>query len=342
MSDLYLQIKYARIVGSSLDRWKITKESPFHAKSRCPICLDSAKSKSLCRFHIREYKDSIFTSCFNCGYSTNLSTFLKVYHTNIYSDYVFERYRVVGKDEEPIIKDTPLEPTRIVSVKRSELGLDYIRDLDKTHPARLYVDSRRIPEYPFMYAEKFYKLASEYNSDIDITKIPKDEPRLIIPFYDRSGNIFAFQGRDLSGKSTQKYITIIIDRKVPKIFGVDRVNLKKPVIIVEGPIDSLFLPNCLAAVNASLVSVAKRIESVINRNLITLVYDNEPRNAQIVSMYADAIKDGYRIVIWPKECENFKDINDMSKAGKDVKKIIENNTYSGLSAQMEFQKWKRI
>jgi hypothetical protein len=134
----------------------------------------------------------------------------------------------------------------------------------------------------------------------------------------------------------------VINKKVPKIFGVDKINFKKPVTIVEGPIDSLFLDNSLASVNASLVSTADRIKPYINRSLINLVYDNEPRNRDIVKMYQDAIERGYNTVIWPTSPDKKEDINDLVLRGKDPKKIIADNTYSGLSAQLQFQRWKRI
>ena len=37
-----------------------------------------------------------------------------------------------------------------------------------------------------------------------------DHPRVVIPFYDRAGNFFAFQGRAF-GKEQPKYITIKFD-----------------------------------------------------------------------------------------------------------------------------------
>jgi hypothetical protein len=217
------------------------------------------------------------------------------------------------------------------------LGL--VSELDLDHPLRRYVASRQLPQYPFLYAPRFYEFSSKYNEDFKQYKT--DEPRLVIPFFDRGGNVYAYQGRDLNGKSNQKYITVIIDKKTPKIFGIGCVDFKKPITIVEGPLDSLFLKNSLASVNASLVSTAVKLKSVININQITLAYDNEPRNVQITKMYHDAIKLGYNIVIWPKEVDGIKDINEMVIKGFDPTKIISQNTYSGLSAQLQLQKWKK-
>lgn len=339
MSSLYLDIKYARIVGQRLARWKIKKENPFHANSRCQICGDSATNQNKARFHIIQQNDTLFCKCFNCDYSTNLFSFLKTYHSDIFSEYTFEKYRVT--DSTPVITSKPIvETTRTTQIAVNSLDLQLVSNLDINHPVRSYVASRKLPKYPFMYVEKFFEFSKRYNEDL--VNYTKDEPRLIIPFYDRNNNIFAYQGRDLLGKSSQKYITIIINKKIPKIFGIGKINFQKEVQIVEGPIDSLFLDNSLASVNASLVSTANRILPYINKSLITIVYDNEPRNKQIVKMYQDSINQGFNTVIWPTSPEKKEDINDLILMGKDPKKIIKANTYSGLHAQLQFQKWKKI
>ncbi len=76
-----------------------------------------------------------------------------------------------------------------------------------------------------------------------------DHPRVVIPFFDRGGKFFAFQGRAF-GKEQPKYITIKFDESKQKIYGLDRLDLNKPVMITEGPIDSLFLDNAIALAGA--------------------------------------------------------------------------------------------
>lgn len=347
MSFLFLEIKYARMVGQSIERWKIKSDNPFHGNGRCPVCGDSASNKTKTRFHIIQHDNTLFCKCFNCDYSTNLLGFLKTYHPGMHSEFIFERYRVNGNENVPIIQkpkvvldDASFKPVKRDSDAIFTLDLPLVSDLPKNDPARLYMEARHLPEYPFMYASEFYKFSSQFNAELSNFK--KDEARIVIPFFDRAGNVFAYQGRSLSKTAAQKYITIIVNAKIPKIFGIDRVNFKKPIKIVEGPIDSLFLDNCLASVNASLVSTAKKISGVINKDLVTIIYDNEPRNKIIVGHYDSAIKDGYGVVIWPKSCDGYKDINDLSLAGMNINKIIEKNTFRGLEAQIEFQKWKKI
>lgn len=332
------------MVGQSIERWKIKKDNPFHGNGRCHICGDSVTNKAKTRFHIIQHDNTLFVKCFNCDYSTNLIGYMKTYHPALFQEFLFERYRVDGNQNAPIITNKPVicvEPIKTIPDRLFTLDLPLVSDLPVDHPVRLYVASRKLPDYQFMYCEKFYNFSSQYNEELG--KSGRDEPRLIIPFYDRHGNVFAYQGRDLLGKSQQKYITIVIDKKIPKIFGIGSVDFSKPIKIVEGPIDSLFLDNCVASVNASLVSTATKLLIGINKTLdITLIYDNECRNKEILKMYETAITAGFKIVIWPTSTDKKEDINDLVLQDKDVKKIIEKNTYSGLMAQLEFQRWKRI
>jgi hypothetical protein len=338
---LYLQIKYARMVAQTLERAKLKSESPFHINSRCKICGDSATNKSKTRFHIRDHKGVIFCSCFNCGYSNSLVNYMKMYEPSLYNEYTFEKFKVNGNDSDPVITFKPTEePTIIASAAIFTLPLVLVSTLDENSVVSRYVASRHLPDYPFQYCENFFKFSSQFNPILG--NMEKDEPRLIIPFFDRKGNVYAYQGRDLSGKSKLKYITVIVNPKIPLVFGIDRVDFKKPLYIVEGPIDSLFLPNCVASVNASLVATAKKMKAAININSTVLVLDNEPRNSVICKIYENAIKEGYRVVIWPKSVDGKKDINDLVLAGLDPIKIIAKNTYSGLMADLQFKQWKKV
>ena len=71
------------------------------------------------------------------------------------------------------------------------------------------------------------------------------------------------------------------------------------------------------------------------------IYDNEPRNREIVNRISKTIDRGDSVVIWPENIDD-KDINDMVMSGLDVQSVIESNIYSGLEAQLKFTTWKKI
>ena len=80
---------------------------------------------------------------------------------------------------------------------------------------------------------------------------------------------------------------------------------------------------------------------VLREAVLIFVYDNEPRNREIVNRIGKCIDRGQRVVIWPNGIVE-KDINDMVLAGHDVMSVLESNTYSGLEAKIKFNNWKKI
>ena len=156
----------------------------------------------------------------------------------------------------------------------------------------------------------------------------------MIPFRDEKGEIFAYQGRAF-GSETPKYITIKLDEDANKIFGLDKVDKSKPILVVEGPLDSLFLDNCIAMAGADFNNFDGDL---------TIIFDNEPRNKEICKQIEKILKQGRRIVIWPDSIRH-KDINDMIIAGytkEEIQQIITDNTFSGAAAQLRFAEWRKI
>ena len=129
------------------------------------------------------------------------------------------------------------------------------------------------------------------------------------------------------------YYTIKIDETEEKIYGLDRVDYSKRIYVVEGPIDSLFLPNAVAVSGASF-------DTPTIRKLLTnatIVMDNEPRNKDIVKQLAKYIDLGYNVCMFPDTLQE-KDINDMVLAGRsvdDILKVINTNTFAGMEAKLK-------
>ena len=120
---------------------------------------------------------------------------------------------------------------------------------------------------------------------------------------------------------------------------MERVNFQRPIFITEGPLDSLFIDNCLAAAGADLI-----IKKNISNEQITYIFDYEPRNKEIIKRMNDVIDKGFNIVIWPKEIQ-LKDVNDMiisALTKENIFDIISNNTYSKLSALTQLNYWKKV
>ena len=328
----YIDIKYARLVGGRLDKFKEKKSGLYNF--RCPYCGDSEKHKSKARGYFFLKQNDLIYKCHNCGVGRTLGNFLKDHARDIYDEFVLERYKegLTGKHRRapnPIIKTTKPK-------FKPSINLPKISELNKEHPARSYLEQRKIPQEKLdhlFYADKFKRFVNERKQTFD--SLNNDQPRIIIPLRDEDGNMFGLQGRSLSPKSKLRYITIIFDESKPKLFGLDRINYDKPIFIVEGPIDSLFLGNAVAMAGSDV-----NIRSLGWSNYIW-VYDNEPRNKQIVERITAAIDRGDQVVIWPEGIEE-KDINDMVLAGHNPASLVESNTYQGLQAKLKLSHWKKV
>ena len=329
----YIDTKYLNIISPYLQQFKKKGDNLWNF--RCPYCGDSQKSRTKARGFVFRKKNDLFFKCHNCGVGASLGNLVKTVDSKTYKDYIFERYK---KGVETHSSPQPeFKFNAPVFRKKGILeGLQSIKNLPDDHPARQIVERRKLPVESLsdLYlCESFFK----FTNSIIKGKFPSldgDHPRLIIPFRDESGEVFAYQGRAF-GNEQPKYITIKIDEEREKIFGLDKVDKSKPILVVEGPLDSLFLDNCIAVAGADFSNI---------KGNLTVIYDNEPRNKEINKQIEKTIDQGKSVCLWPDHMKE-KDINDMIIAGyskKEVQEIITNNTFSGASAKLRFAEWRRI
>ena len=119
----------------------------------------------------------------------------------------------------------------------------------------------------------------------------------------------------------------------PKIFGLDKVDFSQPYYIVEGAIDSFFIENAIS------MNGAEGNGNSADENAI-YVFDAEPRNKEICARMEKVIKAGYKVCIWPDNVPA-KDINDIYLKGYDPEKMIEENIYQGLVAELKLSAWRK-
>ena len=341
----YIDLKYTNLLSNRLERFSVKDTSPYRVNFRCPICGDSTKSRTKTRGWILEKNNSAIMYCHNCGASMGLRKFLQQVDPILYNDYIIDTRldkdilkKQVEELTSPLDKLTHKVPT---FKKRGSplLSIRKISQLRDDHPAKTYIKKRLIPNnkhYKLYYAPKF----NDWVNSIIPDKLPtvgKDAPRLILPFIDKKGNMFGFQGRAFD-KYSLRYITIMIDPEMPKIFGLDTVDFGRKYYVVEGPIDSLFLDNAVAMAGADgSGSGLSHIENAV------MVFDNEPRNKEICARMEKCLEKGYKVCIWPT---NFldKDINDAILSNRtcaEVQLIIDQNTYSGLQGKLKLSYWRK-
>ena len=337
----YIDTKYVNLLSSRLLLFKRKNEGLYNF--RCPFCGDSQKSKTKARGYFYQKRTDLFFRCHNCGESTTFSNFLKKLDGVLYKDYALERYKegVTGRgsntaEPEVIKHEKPVFHTKI--------DLPRISDLDDQHFAKKYLVNRAIPpqflSYLY-YTEDFKSFVSEVTKrDYDLAE---KEQRIIIPFYDSDKKLIAFQGRAFTN-TLLRYITIKIHEDSPKIFGLDRLDLKKPFYVVEGPFDSMFLPNCIAMAGSDVnLKDQTDIADAMDQGMGTMVFDNEPRNKEIIARMEKVIENGWKICIWPDSVA-CKDLNDMVLASIQESRLIEiinTNTYKSLFAKTQLATWRK-
>ena len=342
--SMYIDKKFVNFVGASLEKFVWKKDTL--ASCRCPICGDSSKNKNKTRGFFFVNKNRYFYKCHNCGVSCNLYGFLEKVSPSLCKEYSLE----VWKDGDGLKTKKKTEP--VVTIKKIKkkytIELPSVSELPPNHPCRTFVELRKIPRTAWKYlyyAEDFGTWARTINSES--ADALEQSSRLVIPIVNEKGELVGAQGRALSvtgdrnARKTARYITIKTEGQEHKgWFGLDRVDTGT-VYVVEGPLDSLFIPNCVAMIGLSdALNVPSHLKS---RSLVYLI-DNEPRNEAVVLTIGKLLDQDKKVCIWPDHIKH-KDLNDMIMAGiseKELIKTIKENTVSGLSGKIKFNNWKKI
>lgn len=341
---LYIDAKFTSLLGTRLRNFKKKNENLWNYS--CPVCGDSSTNKLKARGFVYRGKGGLFAKCHNCGYSSSLGNLIKHVDPILYDEYVLERYKAgatrynAHKNVAEILpKETPkkeelLEDDILSSLTRIDL-------LKETHPAVKYVADRKIPKdkWNLLYFCTKFKAYTNSITPKFPDPIRDEHPRMIIPYFTTAGKCFAYQGRAY-GAEEPKYYTIKVDETEEKIYGLDRVDYRKRIYVVEGPIDSLFIPNAIAVSGASFDTPTVR---ALLTNA-TIVMDNEPRNKDIVRQMGKYIDLGYSVCMYPDNVAE-KDINDMVLNGKtpeEILDLINTNTVSGIEAKLKYATWRKI
>ena len=357
MIDANTQKYYINRMAQSLTHFKWVGET---GTFRCPLCGDSKKNKFKTRgtFYRKSTPSgkSVYAfKCFNCNEPKSFTNFMKDQFPELYKEYLSLRFK-----KNISVQDVGFPASFVRKSKLKQLSTTIkpilskpIADLDTEHVAYKYFSKRMFPEkYKTIlhYTENFSKYIMEdyfhgnYEA-IDRYKnmhLPKD-PRLIIHFNDRDGNSQLVQGRSLDPNCELRYITVRFDETFPKVYGLDRHDKDKLTLIVEGPFDSMMLPNCLAIGGVGLSEELLQFTG-IDKTKCIMVYDNQPRNPDVVNQIKRSIELGVRVVIWNDPISVEKDINAMLMSGIDRKvlvKYLATHNYSGLMARLQLSKWAK-
>lgn len=348
----FIDEQYINYLSSRLEKFSWERVGSV-AKFRCPLCGDSKKSANKRRGHFfYDSKEDVFRfKCHNCNEMSGwaFEFWLKKFDERLYDEYNLEKFKSQGggsaQQALPSLRKQPA-PTQTVRIgslvaKRDESllgGMLRIDQLPSTHIARQYVENRKIPESAFerlFYTKHFRTDLMSFETDPEKQVHIPDDERLVIPFWTQDGRMKIVQGRAFDKNAYLRYSTVKPRHEDTKVYGEDIINRQKTVLCVEGPIDSLFLPNCVATADADLLSAQADI----------YIPDNQYRNREVCIGIQKMIDKGVKIVLFPPHVP-WKDINDMVKDGNmtqtELFKLIASNVYQGMMASLRFAELRKV
>ena len=286
----------------------------------CPYCGDSLKISSKKRGTV--YINTYQYKCFNCGTYKRLDKFFKDFEIDI-KDPNFIANAVKSNVSKNVIDFSNVNTTLKEYYK--DFFVIELNDLInkeglisgvKIPFVNEYLNSRKIPkekiEKYFYYSIKenciFILNIVDYNNKQYVFGITKHNFRnsnkkyLIFSF----NKLLEMFNIDLKGfKNYDKFV------KLCSYFGLFNIDFKKPVFVVEGLIDSMFLNNSIA-----LSGVTKNIE-FLDKNNIYYIFDNDEIGIKVGK---EKIKKGCNVFVWKKYLSetglnkyHIKDVNDIYK-----------------------------
>lgn len=320
------------------------QKKPYLWGLSCPICGDVSKGRQKARGYIYRHgsSDHLNYKCHHCSASMSFGTFLKTKFPDLYKEFVYSRYEITSKTRVPHKNFPAFVKTEAFPLTDANVdGLKQCDGLKDSHPVAKYLLKRMIPREQWKhlyYTLEFMKYTNKLLPE-KFKNVEKDHPRLILPYFTEHGKMFAYAARAF-GEEEPKYFTIKLDEERDRVYGLERINPAKKIYAVEGPIDSLFLPNAIAVAGSNFDTPS--IQAL--KSVVTIVGDNEPRSREIVKILEKNILLGYNVCMLPHTVKE-KDINELILSGKSKEEIvdlIDANTYHGIKAKLKFAEWKLV
>jgi len=282
---------------------------------RCNICGDSAKSKYKKRGHFLDYKDKYRFKCFNCGISVLATTWLKTYYPQYYSQYIQELLMMNSSDKPKSKKS--------VAKKRNETkDMKFFRTIKSDLPlAKLAYEVCDKRNIPLNIYKKWYVATDGRYRD-----------RLIIPIYDKDNKIVYWQGRSLKNQ-IPKYLNCYRSTDDAIIAQLGCIDVTKPIIIVEGYIDSLFIENSIATMSTNWsTEVQDRLD---NLNCYYLI-DFDNGNKEVQKRQIKLLKENHHVFNWHKY---LKDQHLEEREKWDINELYSHFDRESIFNFSDFKKW---
>jgi len=297
----------------------INCEYPQHQQNhkgyaiRCPICGDNPRKKrGIFLLNCEPYMYVCHNGDCTANSGIPISNFIKKYHRNYYDQWIDavvkasreseekKRERAEKVKRERFIVERRL-PTKTIKeddprldivnfeelIKENSENMKYFNSIMNFPVPMAWCDSRHIPQE--IYKKWFYADNGGLFG------------RVIIPFDDKNGQMYFYQARSIMGMEP-KYKNSITN--IRPIYNYYQVDINKPIMVLEGPIDSLFVENSIATLGTKY---NPELLQVFDKNKLYFIFDDDaPGRATAVKH----LKDGYYVFMWKSFIKNFSDSNN--------------------------------
>jgi hypothetical protein len=280
---------------------------------RCNVCGDSKTSKRKKRGNIiwDRRRDMVYYKCFNegdCpvagdGNAMGGAKWLKTYYPYIYEQYI----------KELLLRTSDLKKPSKEAPKPLEVAVDATAEvLEEKKATKHFVpitSSGDLCLKAVSYCEK-RRIPKDSWSKFFVATDGKYRGRMIIPFYTNTGSIYYYQARDLIG-NIPKYLNRKTNRD-EAIYGIHQINKEEPVLVTEGPIDSMFCDNAIATLG---LSITEEVREKLNGLNCYYLFDNDDAGKEASVKF---MNEGKPVFNWSKylkdnnlKSDEIKDINDL-------------------------------
>lgn len=269
----------------------------------CPVCKEGRHIGRKKRLYFYIKTNSFY--CFNCNRSWSALSWVqevsKLSFKEIKSELQSNNYRVD-------ITQSLASPKK--QNKQHTLPHDSINLFDKTQTNH-FKQSTTIRE-AVSFIEK-RRLNTAINKPkalyISLTDFIHKN-RLCIPFYDVKNDICFYQTRSIDG-SEPKYLSKLNADK--SLYGINNINSSIDYIFIfEGPIDSMFVQNGVAATGLSLTTQQKKLLEQFPFHKKIWVPDNQNVDSAAKQKTEELIKNNSSVFVWPSRFAKCKDFNDIA------------------------------
>jgi hypothetical protein len=350
----HVDYKYMMLASPRLELFKDVGNGIYNF--RCPFCGDSKKNKNKARGYFFPLENTVVFKCHNCGKSVGLSGFLQEIDQGLFTQYKLEKFGKPSKKRE-ISCELSTQRHKEFAAKTKDLLKECYKLSnvpDDLLPVLEYAKSRQIPPilFDYLYAARSLNDISRHIERYKDKKFP-DSATLVIPFFKRDGNCGFIQCRSIESDipNRLRFVTFEIDKSAPKLWGEFRVNWSRPIYVLEGPIDAMFIINGVAiagAAHSGTLTYIKEQQIEARGSLflrdICLCYDNDYlSNPDVMNQLTRRIDEGFSVVLYDKKFK-FKDINDAIKGGwgiQDINTYVRERTFNGLAAKLELSRLRR-